>query len=195
MFFRKLNKDTPLTDTELIAKYKQSEENTHVGILYERYSLQIYAICKKYIKEEEESRDTAAQVFEYLLKELLKYEVDNFKSWLGTATRNFCLMKLRKQKSQARQEEEFKNNSIGIMETVTFPHPSNGEAKEAELTALSFALQKLKPHQRTCVELFYLQEKSYEEVAQSTGYSMKEVKSFIQNGKRNLKMQLSQRNE
>lgn len=195
MFFRKQSRNEDLPDRELIARYKGSGDNTWVGILYERYSLQIYAICKKYIKEEEETRDIAMQVFEYLLKELLKYEVDNFKSWLGTATRNYCLMHLRKVKSLKKKEEEFEENVRAVMETEPFIHHSNGEDKEAKLTALEAALGSLKPGQRTCVELFFLQEKSYKEVSEVTGLSMKEVKSNIQNGKRNLRIRLSQSNE
>ena len=195
MFFRRSNKKEPLSDLELIAKYKATEDNTFVGTLYERYSLQIYAICRKYMGDDEEARDTAMQVFEYLLKELLKYEIQNFKSWLARATKNFCLMKLRKYKRQNAKAEEFKNSQNVLMESADFLHHNGEQDRELEAKALQEALGQLKDHQRTCVEMFYIQDVSYEEIAEETGFTLKQVKSYIQNGKRNLKIRLEKPNE
>ncbi|MCB9233836.1 MAG: sigma-70 family RNA polymerase sigma factor [Bacteroidia bacterium] len=195
MFFRKSTKKEPLSDLELIAKYKATEDSTFVGTLYERYSLQIFAICRKYMNDEEEAQDMAMQVFEYLLKELLKYEIQNFKSWLARATKNYCLMRLRKEKRQMARFEDFKNSQESLMESVDFMHPDEEQEREMQVIALREALEGLKDHQRTCVEMFYLQDSSYEEIAAHTGFSMNEVKSYIQNGKRNLKIKLEKPNE
>lgn len=191
-FFRKSGQEQQVPDQELISLYKKTQDSSYVGVLYERYSLQIYIICKKYIKEEEETRDTAMGVFEYLLKELLKYEIDNFKNWLGRATKNYCLMKLRKDASKFRREEEYKKNEAVLMDTEDFMHLNGEEDKEKEVQALRAALGTLKEEQRKCVELFYLQNKSYQEVSDITGYEMKKVKSYIQNGKRNLRIRMEE---
>ena len=56
-------------------------------------------------------------------------------------------------------------------------------------------MELLNPEQKQTVELFYLQEKSYKEIVDQTGFSMNDVKSYIQNGKRNLKIMLSKTDE
>jgi len=42
--------------------------------------------------------------------------------------------------------------------------------------------------QKLCVILFYLEKRSYQEIATSTQFTQMQVKSHIQNGKRNLKL-------
>jgi RNA polymerase sigma factor (sigma-70 family) len=140
----------------------------------------------KYLKDEDDSKDAVMQIFEKLLKDLLKHEIQNFKSWLHTVSKNHCLMKLRnKPKVISGQEYMF-------VESVEEAHPSteSGELfadKESELVHLEASIIKLETQQRVCIELFYLQQLSYQEVADQTGFSMNQVKSYIQNGKRNLK--------
>lgn len=195
-FFQRFSKDRQkLPDQELIAQYKSTRDSAFVAELFERYSVQIYAICKKYLKEEEDAKDASMEVFEYLLKELLKYEIENFKSWLSRATSNFCLMRLRKIKSESGKSEEFKKSELAIMESGQSAHlESEASVKEMELQRLEHALTGLNNEQKTCLELFFLQGKSYEEVVQLTGYNYNQVKSFIQNGKRNLKNRLQEEN-
>ena len=192
MFFRKSAQHQTLPDQDLISLYKKTQDSNYVGVLYERYSLQIYIICKKYIRNEEETRDTAMSLFEYLLKELLKYEIENFKNWLGRATKNYCLMKIRKENSQIRKEDEWKINEALVMDMEDLMHHNGEETREKEVQALRAALSELKGEQRECVELFYLQNKSYQEVSEITGYDMNQVKSYIQNGKRNLRLRLEE---
>lgn len=195
-FLRSSKKRTEQSDQELIAAYRETGDTSHVGVLYERYSVQIYAICKRYLKNEEETRDAAMEVFEYLLNELKKYEIQTFKSWLARATSNFCLMRIRKRKTVETREEDFKKSEAALMESGSEPHPT-GELpeKELELQKLEAAILELKDEQKTCVELFFLKGKSYEEVSELTGFSFKQVKSYIQNGKRNLKIRMERQNE
>lgn len=196
MLFQRHNKSRQsLGDQDLIAEYRSSGDSAFVGELFERYSIQIYAICRKYFKDEDEAKDTAMEVFEYLLVELKKYDIQTFKSWLARATSNFCLMRIRKYKSLDGKAEEFKKNEMAVMESTQDLHPEvEATEKELELQMLERALTGLNTEQKTCVELFFLQGKSYDEVVQLTGYSYNEVKSFIQNGKRNLKIRLTQGN-
>lgn len=192
-FLRSSKKRQELSDQELITRYKKSGDSAFVGELFERYNLQIYGICRKYLKNDEEARDASMEVFEYLMKELLKYEVLKFKGWLARATSNFCLMRIRKNRSLESKEEDYKKDELGNVEIGSDPHhKGESEEKELELQRLEAALGDLKEEQKTCVELFFIKNKSYDEVSELTGYSYKQVKSFIQNGKRNLKARMSQ---
>lgn len=191
-FIRSSKKRKELPDLELISQYRNSGDSAFVGELFERYAHLIYGVCKKYLKDDEEARDASMEVFEYLIKELLKYEIQNFKSWLARATSNFCLMRIRKKRSLEAKEEDFKKTEVEDVELGNDPHlHSESEAKELEIQRLEAAILELKDEQKTCVELFFLKGKSYQEVADLTGFTYKQVKSYIQNGKRNLKVALS----
>jgi len=144
----------------------------------------------KYLKSEDESEDAVMDIFEKLMSELQSHEVRNFKGWIYTVSRNHCLMKIRKEKKMQMTNDERKLDGL-VVEMPEPMHLSNKMQKEIELTNLEQALTKLNEEQRVCVELFYLQEKCYNEVATITKYSLNEVKSYIQNGKRNLKNHLT----
>jgi len=183
------------SDSELIQEYKHSTERVLVGILYKRYAHLVLGLCFKYLKDEEEAKDAVMQIFEKLMEDLLKHDVKYFKSWLYTFSKNHCLMIIRSRQSRLKKEMDLKVHASSFMETETGWHLKSHEAKEEELSALERAVEELNEEQRQCIRLFYLQEKSYQEVSTLTGYSMNEVKSFIQNGKRNLKLKLEKNSE
>lgn len=193
MLFFKSKNITTLTDNELIAEYKKKGDNTVVGELYTRYSHLVYGVCLKYLKNEDESKDAVLEIFEQLLVDLLKHDVTNFKSWLHSVARNHCLMFLRKEQTQLKRANEYQYaySETGSYETPFQVHEK--ETKEVQLTDLEKALAELKEEQRACIELFFLKEKCYEEVAEITGYTLLQVKSYIQNGKRNLSIKLINR--
>ncbi|MBS1638022.1 MAG: sigma-70 family RNA polymerase sigma factor [Bacteroidetes bacterium] len=178
------------TDNELIQEYKLTRNNLFVGILYKRYAHLVLGLCIKYLKDKDEAQDAVMQIFEKLLSDLLKHQVEFFKSWLYTFSKNYCLMQIRQRQSKLRKEIELQENAGLFMETEPIGHPNHAEAKETRYTMLEMAIAELNNEQRICIEWFYLKDKSYQEVADLTGYSLNEVKSYIQNGKRNLKLKL-----
>ena len=190
---RIFKKHTPeeLSDDALIKKYKQSDNNHYVGVLYMRYTHMVFGVCMKYLKNEHDAEDASVQIFEKLLKDLKNFEVENFRGWLHQVTRNFCLMHLRKRQTLQKRTDEYTNSVKANVEYEDASHLLDENEDEKQLSALQLAINELKAEQKTCVELFFLKEKSYQEVADLTGFSMKQVKSYIQNGKRNLKIKLS----
>lgn len=180
-----------LTDQQLIGKYKQSENKEWVGILFMRYTHLVYSVCYKYLKDEDEAKDFTMQVFEQLLGKLLEHEVSNFKGWLHMVVKNHCLMHLRKVKSIRGHQKKYKEITPAHVESDFDEHPNIEFEKEAKIRNLELAMNDLNQKQKTCISLFYLQKLSYQEVADRTGFTLKEVKSYIQNGKRNLKIILT----
>ncbi len=177
-------------DLDLINRYKETGHNRYVGDLFQQYQNLILGTCIKYLKDREEAKDATMDIFEGLLVKLQSHEVSNFKSWLYTFTRNHCLMFIRKRKGII--EEEFQPEKIEqtFMESPDFEHLDTEAQSESEV--LKAAMAQLKEHQRRCIQLFYLEELSYRDVADRTGFELKKVKSYIQNGKRNLQLLLSQ---
>ena len=187
MFFKKSRNIAQYSDQELILAFKQHGDNAMVGELYKRYAHLVFGLCMKYLKQEPAAKDMAMQVFEKLLSKLADQQVEKFKSWLYVLTKNECLMQLRKEKVNGNQRFLPLDGSH-FMENEPLEHPDDEDILEQDLGKLESCIGKLKEEQEICIRLFYLEKKSYQEIEQSTGYALKKVKSYIQNGKRNLKI-------
>ena len=175
--------DSQLPDNELIQRYKNSGDPGILGELYSRYMTLVYGVCLKYLKDREESKDAVMQVFERLVTLLKEHDVVHFKSWLYVTSRNHCLMQLR-----ARKGKNFEPISDRLMEIDPAVHQEDGPDLESDLGKLEECIGQLVEEQKRCVTLFYLQQKCYKEIVEMTGFEDKKVKSYIQNGKRNLKI-------
>jgi len=170
-------------DDALLHQFRKTGNLEVLGALYHRYMHLVYGVGLKYYKNTEESKDAVTQIFEKLIKSVPKQEIQNFKSWLYVVTKNHCLMTLRKNKIEEDSQPLF-------MESDLVQH-LNGEENEGYQASLNNALLNLPEHQRRCVQLFYYQSMSYQEISEATGYELKKVKSYIQNGKRKLKLYLA----
>ena len=175
-----------LSDTELLDHYRHYHDKQCLGILLQRYTLLLLGVCLKYLKNEEEAKDAVQQVFTKVIVEVDKYKVDHFKSWLYTIARNYCFMQLRN-KVIPLPEEAIDNSNFHATE---HPHAELSPILEKEelLDLLNESLTELQPNQQQCVSLFYLDKKSYRQISQETGFNLHQVKSFIQNGKRNIRL-------
>jgi len=164
--------------------FKETGDINHLSTLYQRYMDLVFGVCLKYFKEAERSKDAVMDIFAELNTKLKNHEVENFKGWLHVLARNYCLMQLRSPKNM--KITEF-NPSFMYSEQNTH---LNGEAveKEQNFKYLEQCLDTLPAEQKQCVALFYLENKCYNEIAAITGYDWSKVRSYIQNGKRNLKI-------
>lgn len=174
-------------DEDLAARYYETGDKALFGILFEKHVKTVYGVCLFYFRDQDKARDAVMQVFEKLMFELRKSRVKHFKAWLGFVVRNFCISELRKAKGKTFLPEtyldfEIREASLEEEERI------EGVSDETMFRFLEQNMARLKENQRRCIELFYLKERSYQEVADATGYSLNEVKSYIQNGKRNLKL-------
>ena len=177
----KLNKH--ISDQELLEKFYADRDNQWLGILLERYTLLLLGVCMKYLKNEELARDSVQQIFLKAITELQKYRVEYFKSWIYMVAKNHCLMQLREKPGK---------NTIEVKDSIP------AEAVETDKESLLLnektyeymgeALKELNAEQQLCVTLFYMEKKSYQQITEQTGYSMMQVKSHIQNGKRNMRI-------
>ena len=175
-----------ISDQELLERFYNDHNNEWLGILFSRYTLLLLGVCLKYLKNEEDAKDAVQQIFLKAINELHKYKVEYFKSWVYMIAKNHCLMKLR---DKGKISSEI-NDRIAATPDET-EEISLLIEKDKTLNHLSAALQKLNKEQQQCITLFYLEKKSYNEIADQTGFNMMHVKSHIQNGKRNLKLLLN----
>jgi len=155
-----------------------------LGILLQRYTMLLLGVCMKYLKNEEDAKDSVQQIFLKVITELQKYRVDYFKSWLYMVAKNHCLMKIRDRHGKIPVEL---TADMTLHDDDPLEKRSAMLERDHTLNVITEAVTELNEEQKLCVTLFYLQKKSYQEITDITGYNQLQVKSFIQNGKRNLK--------
>ena len=183
----KTAKHDHISDNELLEFYYADGNQDWIGILLQRYTLLLLGVCMKYLKDETEAKDCVQQIFLKVLTEVPKYKIDYFKSWLYMVAKNHSLMRLRDK--GAKGVKELTENDVADAETDKY------EVLQNEITydLLEEAVDELNEEQKVCINLFYLQKQSYQQITERTGYNMMQVKSYIQNGKRNLKIILERK--
>ena len=170
------------SDQELVQQYKANWNMETLGELYNRYMELVYGVCLKYMKEPEDAKDCVINIFEELVLKLKKYEVENFKGWLYQLAKNHCLMKIRSDKK----------NPVHVDADVVYLSENNHldtvMEKEQHLNNMELCIEQLPDEQKKSIQLFYLEEKCYKDISEITNTDINKIRSFIQNGRRNLKI-------
>lgn len=155
-----------------------------MSTLYQRYMELVFGVCLKYFKDGERSKDAVMDIYEELCKKLKLHEVDHFKGWLQVLARNYCLMQLRSPRNL--KTTEF---NADFMQSNQTTHLENGLLeKEENYKKLEECMEQLTLEQKQSIALFFIEKKCYNEIADITGFDWSKVRSYIQNGKRNLKI-------
>jgi RNA polymerase sigma-70 factor (ECF subfamily) len=170
-------------DSELLSLFCSSGNSEYLGYLYNRYMHLVYGVCLKYLQNSDDAQDAVMQIFEFILEKINKYEIGVFRTWIYSVARNHCLQKLRK-----KNREILTDFSINFMDFSDISHLLYEQDDEKQIAALNQCIEKLPETQRSCIKMFFFDEKSYADIADETQYHIKSVKSYIQNGKRNLKI-------
>lgn len=178
MLFLKSGKGSSKSDDEIISIYRKTRDSQYIGIFFDRYSHLVFAVSMKYLKNEDDSKDNVLKVFEKLPEDLIRYDIKNFSAWLHTVTKNLCFRFLMQNK----------NYFVDVKNIPDLVEDDEDNFTKIFLPFLDNAISELNLEQKTCIDLFYIQNMSYEEVSSTTGFTMNQVKSYIQNGKRNLKI-------
>lgn len=188
--FRIFKKDKEVySDKELLDLYKSKGDTEVLGQLYARYMELVYGLCLKYFKDTQKAEDAVIEIFEQLIIKVPKHEIKQFKSWLYVLAKNHCLMQLRKKSKEITQ-----NLEPDLMHSVDSRHHTfEIDAEEGEEEKLKKCIEQLPEKQKTCIQLFYLEDKSYKEIAASSGEDVGKIRSYIQNGRRNLRNCMEER--
>ena len=171
------------SDAELVGQFQRTGNMEVAGRLYQRYMELVYGVCLKYLKHPENAQDSVVSIFEEIVVKLRKHEVENFKGWLYTLAKNHCLMRLRSEKKKVTV-----NFDVELVQSAENVHLNGELDKEENFQKLEFCLGKLPAEQRKVIELFYLEGKCYNDITALTGLDWNKVRSYIQNGRRNLKI-------
>jgi len=181
------NTQSDESDEVLLGRFRKHGDIESLGRLYQRHMHLVYGVCLKYLEERDQAKDEVMNIFEKLVATVAEQEIVTFKSWLYVVTKNHCLMLLRSRKSEAAQREMMLNDPTFFMERETEMHPMEND-QGPDLKKLAECIEKLKEEQRKCIQLFYYEGCGYKEICEKLGMDENKVKSYIQNGKRNLKI-------
>ncbi len=171
------------TDEELLEEYKKTGNSEYFGQLYHRYIPLIYGLCLKYLGDKEKSKDAVMQLFEDLLNKVIKYEILVFRTWLHSVAKNHCLQILRQS-----EKEIIVDFNTSLMESDPILNLLDEGEENDKWNLLQECMKRLPEVQQTCISRFFIKQLSYADIVDITGYQLKSVKSYIQNGKRNLKI-------
>jgi RNA polymerase sigma factor (sigma-70 family) len=181
-----------IPDELLVTQYLESGNKELIAELFERYTHLVYGICLNYLQDPDQSKDAVMDIFESLFHKLAIHTISNFRNWLYSVVRNHCLMVLRKSGTAYRVKDKLRQDTADF-EHADDLNENDDILKQKDL--LGFAVEHLNHEQGICIRLMYIEDLSYRDIADRTGYSMNEVKSHIQNGKRNLKNYIINHND
>jgi len=170
------------SDESLMQDFKSTGDLQILANLYQRYMDLVYGVCLKYLNNNDDAKDATINIYVELIDKLKKYPVDNFKGWLYQLSKNHCLMILRKKKTKPVHIDSEN------MEFLDDRHPEASQLKEFQFIEMQKCIEQLVDQQKISIELFYLKEKCYKEISEEIGIEVNKVKSYIQNGRRNLKI-------
>jgi RNA polymerase sigma-70 factor (ECF subfamily) len=185
IFLRK--RATGEKDEELLKRFREDGDIEILGRLYEKYMHLVYGVCLKYLEDRDTAKDEVMNIFEKLVTAVPEQEINNFKTWLYVIAKNHCLMLLRSRKSEVAHRELMLDDPTFFMEKETEMHPLEND-EGIDMKRLEECIEKLKDEQRQSIQLFYYEGFGYKEICGRLGLEEGKVKSYIQNGKRNLKI-------
>jgi RNA polymerase sigma-70 factor (ECF subfamily) len=192
IFFKTDKHNGNRSDEDLLKDFTTTGDLDVLGRLYSGYMPLVYGVCLKYLNSREESKDAVMQIFEKLIVEIPKQNIDNFRDWLHIVTKNYCLMQLRSQKTKDERMAGFMTDSVTFMENSSFMHPIDEDGQLSDI-ALADCIERLKGEQKQCILQFYYENRCYNEIAKNLDLEEKKVKSHLQNAKRNLKLCLEEK--
>lgn len=171
------------SDESLLLQFRKTADQQVLATLYLRYNDLLYGVCLKYLEDADDAKDAVMNIYQELLRKLPAHDVENFKSWLYVLAKNYCLMQLRSDK---------KNITLNLeqqpMQSDDFSHLDSVMEKEEAFKRLEMCIQRLPSEQQNSIQMFYYDNKCYNEISEITGLEWNKVRSLIQNGRRNLKI-------
>lgn len=174
-------KDKSDSDTSLLSDARAGDQEA-LGHLFNRYVELLYGVALKYHKDSAKAEDAVMEIYEKCQQKINTHEINDFRPWLYVLAKNHCLEQLRKEKRTKEKKDEYQ-----FVQSADVFHPYSEDSKESQLITLEGCIETLKDEQKTMIQLFYLEQRSYKEISEKLSMKWEKVRSHIQNGRRNLK--------
>jgi RNA polymerase sigma-70 factor (ECF subfamily) len=181
--FSRTNIHAQLSDEHLLAAYVQENDAGALGKLYERYMPMVFGVCLKILKDNGKAEDAVMAIYEELTHKAKSHEISAFRGWLYVLARNHCLMEWRKNHRRPTDhhapEDMVRYDAVEAAFEYELPKQTD---------PLNKCLAELTEQQRNCVQWFYYEDHSYKDIADMIKEEIGKVRSYIQNGRRNLRL-------
>lgn len=184
-----------INESILIKKAVEGDQDAFAEIvdLYKNY---VFAIILNFIKDYNEVENVAQEVFLQIYLSLPNYKADNFKGWIGRITSNKSIDWIRKKKSKFR--EEVLDDSESLTDNPKFSHRETPEEillEKEKREAVSKLCKSVPPIYEDVIIKFYLHGKSYDEIAEEEGVTVKTIASRLYRGRNMLREKWREENE
>lgn len=144
------------------------------NILMDLFWRNVYGYVNARINDEDEAEDIAIETFTKVFAKLKLYNSDfDFKTWMLSIAHNTMIDHIRKS-SHLQISLDDENYFLEIQEDL--PTPEESLIQKQAHDALDKHIRKLKPEYRKIIELRYLEDKTYKEIAEELQLSMANVK-------------------
>jgi len=167
-------------ESSLLQKYIKTKNLAHLLDLYKPYMHLVYGLAFKFVREPKQSQEIVYCIFKKLIKEVKKQEIRVFGSWLYALSREYCVKWRQRSRSEAGKVIALGGSSST---PITF-YDEDDEAFEAELSSMEDEINNLKKEQEKCLQLFFKEQKCFQEIAKITGWDVSLIKRHIRNAKR-----------
>jgi RNA polymerase sigma-70 factor (ECF subfamily) len=166
------------TDESLVESFKATRDSAYFDALVRRYARRIFGVCRKILNNDSVAEDATQDIFMKVFTQIDSFHGGAFAAWLWKTARNRCINYL---KSPPARREVPVDDPV---EKVSDGDPGMDVESAEQSERIKKTLDLLAPGQRICLKLSYLEGWTYDEIAQRTGFTFREVKAQVQNGKR-----------
>lgn len=141
------------------------------------YKAYVFAIILNFVKQQDEAENVAQEVFMQIYRSLPQYRFQSFKSWIGKIATTKAIDWQRKQAKLSREEPRM--DLLEIIGTGGTHTPEEILLQEEKQKRVWEVCRELPAAYRRTIIKFYLEGKSYQQIAQEEGTTVKTVESRL----------------
>lgn len=165
------------SETELVTELLARRDGRIFEELYRRSRRKIFGVCFNLLGEAAAAEDACHDAYIRAWEKLDSLRGSDFTAWVRRIAANRCYDELRR-----RRPDELDENHP---EPATDHRIDRSVIARQELDRAIDVIASLEEHQRRVFLLRHIDHHSYEEISEATGFDAKQVKSYLQNARRN----------
>jgi RNA polymerase sigma-70 factor (ECF subfamily) len=169
------------TEADLVDRFRRHGEAAAFAALYHRSRRSVFSVCLHFLRDPAWAEDACHDVFVQAYERFATLRGDCFTAWVRSIAGRHSLNLLRHRAVRLRLAPEVAGESIA-------PSADGAVAARQDLERAAEVLETLSPEQRRVFLLRHVEELSYDEIAEATGYDSGQVRSYLQNARRNFRI-------
>lgn len=161
------------TDELIIGRVLSGDINAY-SLLVDQYKDKVYSLVYGILRNEEEAKDLAQQIFIKAYTSLKRFRKESsFSTWIYRIAYNTAISETRKSKRKVKSFDDQLEKASSMDLSDTIEAEEEGKLRK-EL--LHQAINQLQAEERLILMLYYFEEQTIEEISNSSGLSQSNVK-------------------